>query len=443
MQITRLILTAVTTVAAAFSALAVDSVALYSGEPGVSVFACSPSVPERRIPAITTVNAGPHAGRLITVYDCRWDGGDIGYGNISLQISISDDGGLTWSEPDFARDSSGHPVTDFNRNLTRTDADMWAEIQSDANAAWDCAFGDACIVSDSDTGRLLMMSCAGPLLFWKSRSHNPNQCIRWYSDDGGDTWSAPTRITDDILSLFDGVDPPVDGQFIGSGRLFQSRIVKTSDSYRLYAALSTQSGGKFNPCNWVIYSDDFGLTWSLLGGHDNGRAVPTLADEPKCEELPDGTVLLAARGFRGNRNYNLFTYTDISQGSGTWHTHVNTNLGLVESINACNGDILLVKARNTDTGSVATVALQSLTLSPSRERVGIAWKVVDNATTPDYFGQWDGAICVTSLPSAYSAMCLMADGRIGLFYEEKRSKSVYDGVFLPLTLDQITSGRWK
>ena len=61
----------------------------YDGTPGYNIV--------YRIPAITTVAAGPHKGRLIAVNDYRYCGGDIGAGRIDLHMSYSDDNGQTWS----------------------------------------------------------------------------------------------------------------------------------------------------------------------------------------------------------------------------------------------------------------------------------------------------------------------------------------------------------
>lgn len=411
------------------------------------LFECNPDIPERRIPAITCVESGKHEGRLIAVYDCRWNGGDIGWGNISLQICISDDNGLTWTQPDFARDENGKPVTDYNRALTKASKDQWKEIQKDANANWDCAFGDACIVSDRETGKVMIIACAGPKLYWHSRYDNPNQCVRWYSEDGGDTWTPPTRITYDILDLFKGcpLDSIVDGQFIGSGRIMQSRLVKNGTHHRLYAALSSQAKGKVNPRNRVIYSDDFGGSWNLLGGLGCDVAVPEYGDEPKCEELPDGSVLLAARAHKGNRNFNVFHYEDVESGTGNWAQHITSDLGRGHTLNACDGEIIIVEAEEYGTGRKAHLALQSFTDSPEREYVSIAWKELPVETegyNPTHFSEWDGTLRISEKPSAYSTLCHQKDGSIGIFYEEKNT-TYYDGVYANLSIEQITGGKWR
>ena len=128
--------------------------------------------------------------------------------------------------------------------------------------------------------------------------------------DGGETWSLK-EVTEDIYSLFD--DAPqgcVQSCFIASGSIFQSEIIKVGSHYRIYAALTARPNG-----NRVLYSDDFGRTWSVLGGLD---ALPApYGDEAKCAELPDGRVVLSSRAM-GGRYFNIFTYTDIGTAAGSW-----------------------------------------------------------------------------------------------------------------------------
>ncbi len=52
----------------------------FDGTPGHDI--------DYRIPAITRVNAGPHAGRLIAASDYRYCKQDIGGGRIDLHIAL-------------------------------------------------------------------------------------------------------------------------------------------------------------------------------------------------------------------------------------------------------------------------------------------------------------------------------------------------------------------
>lgn len=400
---------------------------------------------QRRIPAITTVEAGPHAGRLITVYDNRPSNADIGAGNIGLEIAISDDNGQTWTTPAYGKDAEGKDATSWNPEHTVSSTLPMATMQTDANTYWDCAFGDAAIVSDRETGRILMMAAAGPMNFFAGRRNaNPNQCARWYSEDGGDTWTPATRMTDQILQLFDG-EPGfghIDSQFIGSGRMMQSHVVKVGEYYRVYAVCSSQNNGG-NTRNWVLYTDDLGQTWHVLGGVERA-AVPSVADEPKAEELPDGSVLLAARRNGGNRNFNIFRYTDITTGQGRWDEHVATDMGF-GPINACDGEIMILPVVDNSTSESCYLALQSFPCSNNREYVTIAYKPLKEAAdiaTPSAFTTWEGSYRVSSMNSAYSTMAWQKDNTLGFFYEEQRT-GTYDGVYINFTIEEITNGAYS
>jgi hypothetical protein len=390
-----------------------------------------------RIPAIATVAAGPNAGRVIALNDYRYSGADIGNGRIDLYQSVSNDNGLTWSTPDHMRDSAGEPVAQGTGNGT-----LATSLQNP-----DCGFGDAAIVSDRESGKLLVMSVCGRTPFWSGRRDNPNQVARWYSEDGGDTWTHFDNITEDIYSLFDGTCPNgyIDSMFFGSGRICQSSKIKVGDYYRLYAVLSGYNNAADVVSNWCLYSDDFGKTWAILGDPMT-PPVAASGDEPKAEELPDGSVLISARCSGGNRNFDIFRYTDAKANKGDWMGSVNTNMGAGTTINACNGEILIVPAKNVATGKQCYMALQSFPRSTSRIDVTIAWKALESSTdfnSPQCFTAFDGFYLVTPLASAYSTMCWQQNNTLGFLYEEETCGLDYCGVYRNFTLEELTDGQYE
>ena len=388
-----------------------------------------------RIPAIATVAAGEHAGRVIAVGDYRYCGADVGFGRIDLYNSHSDDLGASWSTPGHFLGSVGQTVAQgtgegsFETSLLHPDA----------------GFGDAAIVSDRDTGELLMLSVCGYTPYGRATRSNPNQIARWYSTDGGDSWTHFQNITEQIYSLFDGTSPwgRIDSMFFGSGKICQSSKVKAGEYYRLYAVMTGRNAESGATANWVLYSDDFGHTWHILGD-PMMPPVDRLGDEPKAEELPDGSVLLAARGQWGGRNFNVWRYEgDPREARGSWGTHVNTNCGMDFKINACNGEVMAVKGTRVADGKPCSVLFQSFPFAQNRVNAGLVWKVLPDdcsTVTPEYFTEWDGSLQVSTLPSAYSTMTLLPDGSVGFFYEESTFGRDYCLVFRRLTLEEITSG---
>ena len=101
----------------------------------------------------------------------------------------------------------------------------------------------------------------------------------------------------------------------------QSRYVKVGAHYRIYSAILACNGNTINNINYVLYSDDFGITWDVLGGTsviektDNNNK----ADEAKMEELPNGDVLISSRNANNPGRYiNVFSYDSNPDGTIRW-----------------------------------------------------------------------------------------------------------------------------
>jgi sialidase-1 len=397
-------------------------------------------IPPYRIPGITTASNG----RLITAAARLVCGTDPGYGQVDVVCRYSDNNGDTWSD-----------MIDVAVGTGRTSA---------TENYFDTAFGDPAIVADRTSSEVLIIAVAGCTVYGNGNTtrQNPNMIATIHSTDNGNTWGEPVNVTEPIYSLFDSGNP-IQAAFVGGGKIFQSRIVKKNQYYRLYAAMCARPNG-----NRVIYSDDFGRTWHALGG---ASALPAPGgDEPKCEELPDGRVILSSR-VGGGRIYNIYTYSNTLTAEGKWGTSVKSTFegsGKTPGGNSTNGEILIVPAvRNSDNGQVHLV-LQSLPTGGGRSNVGIFYKEIADAadikTVQDLATGWDGYFEVTTKSSAYSSMDLQADDRIGFIYEEtltgfgKRDNPVstsfptgagqhnfdgFDNIYVAYPLDYITGGAYS
>ncbi|MBP3228116.1 MAG: exo-alpha-sialidase [Bacteroidaceae bacterium] len=365
-----------------------------------------------RIPAIATAPSGD----LIALSDIRPCGNDIGYGRVDILMRTSRDDGRTWSYPATVLAGTGNP-------------------------GLDCGFGDACLVADRERDELLLVCCAGDVPYWSSKIGNTQRIVCTHARLNPQTrrweWNKqPTDLTQQVFETLLG--NRVNGLFMGSGRICQSRRVKVGDYYRVYGALCTHVG------NFVIYSDDFGRNWHVLGSATESCAPK--GDEPKCEELPDGSVLLSSRKDCG-RYFNIYRYTDARTARGEWLGVVasdETPGGIKNEARATDGEILLVDATEKATGRKAVVALQSVPAGQGRSNVSIYWKALDTPAhydTPAHFAaDWGGCYQVSQRGSAYSTMTLQRDRRIGFFYEEE--PGYYQMVYLPLTLETITGGKY-
>lgn len=377
-----------------------------------------------RIPAI----AKNKDGDLIAVCDYRYSKADIG---------MAENGKL-----------------DLKYRIKNAENGEWGDIKTLAAAFGEgddnVAFGDPCIVADRESDNVLVLSCVGNVSFPKGTHENHQGVARFYSRDGGHSWSGYEDIGDQFLSQLDKRENgEVRAFFIGSGKITQSRLIKNGDFYRLYCAVlvKDKEGTKIN---YVFFSDDFGGNWILLGDI-NDCPIPSGADEPKTEELPDGSVVISSR-IKGGRAFNIFRYDDIAHGKGKWaqmavsDSQIN---GVKASMNACNGEIMVVPVVNNETGLSSYLLLQSVPMDEEgkRAKVGINFKelkdIEDYNSPLNLSKDWDGDFLVTSHSSAYSTMVTDADHNIAFFYEENLANGGYDLIYRNLSLEEITGGKFS
>ena len=397
--------------------------------------------PPYRIPGITTARNG----RLITAAAELVCGTDPGYGEVDIVCRYSDNNGETWSDMIKVADGTGEESAE--RNI------------------FESAFGDPAIVADRTSSEVLVVAVAGCTVYTDNGNttrQNPNMIATIHSYDYGESWGKPVDVTEDIYSLFDSGNP-MQAAFVGGGKIFQSRIVKVGQYYRLYAAMCARPNG-----NRVIYSDDFGRTWHALGG---ASALPAPGgDEPKCEELPDGRVILSSR-VGGGRIYNIYTYSNTLTAEGAWGTDVKCTFegsGKTPGGNSTNGEILIVPVQRNSDKKEMYLALQSLPTGSGRSNVGIFYKeltdMTDINTVANFSTDWNGFYEVTTKSSAYSSMDLQADDRIGFIYEETLTKfgkvnnpvstcfptgagqhnfDGFDNIYVAYPLEYITNGAYS
>ena len=378
-----------------------------------------------RIPAIaTTAN-----GYVFAINDFRPCGGDIGNGDVDLVMRYSTAAGsewdgYSWTDEIKIADGEGHAA--HNRGET-----------------WKVGFGDPAVVADRENNEILVMSVCGNRLCWngnygagtEENPENPNRIsrIRIKFNESTKQWEVgqPQEVTYDIYPLFkDENKVHVGSMFIGAGRIAQSSKIKVGTHFRIYCAVWAVETGSSRYHNYAIYSDDFGESWKVLGelGWDNCPAK--YGNEPKCEELPDGSVLLSSRKGYG-RYFNVFRYTDTEKGEGAWMGEVSTDQvgDLKWGSNDTNGEPL----------RIGNVLFQSAPTGNSRSDVAVFYKVLSNNPddyTPTKLSNGWKKIAISDKESAYSSMCILPDGEnIGFFYEEWPGG--YSMVYVPLILKDI------
>lgn len=384
-----------------------------------------------RIPAIATTSTG----RIIAVSDYRHNLDDIGRDNhgtgtkrIDLVARTSDDNGKTWSDVMTIAAGDNSKTGSYLR-----------------------AFGDAAIVAVGE--KIVVMSAAGDVLYPSATAANPNRMARIFSSDNGATWSIE-EMTTKMYSTETSLIPSGVAAFFGSGKLVVDANFNNTNTARIYGALLVRTyinSAYNNYNNYVVYSDDLGETWAILGGSQTPVAS---GDEPKVEILPSGQILLSARR-SGGRIFNVFTYgtgeNDKANGAGTWGTAVNgCNNG---GSNATNGEIFCIDAKNPE-GEAVKLLLQSQPKGGSgqydRRDVSIWYKEISATATytpNDIASNWIQGIQVSTQQSSYSAVTLQNDGKVALFFEEAPCygddyTKGYSMVYVPLTTEQITGGKY-
>lgn len=382
-----------------------------------------------RIPAIATASNGD----LVTVCDYRFSREDIGVvnnGRIDLVYRTSKNNGKKWGKTYILAEGKGEASPNF----------------------MNVAFGDPAIVSDRESSQMMVLSCAGNVSYIKGTRHHHQAIARFYSGDYGNTWSEPVDISESIYEQFDKSPlGPANSMFVASGRILQSRSIKMGRFYRLYCAVLVQPV-KGSWMNFVLYSDNFGGDWRVLGGVDVSP-IPRQADEAKVEELPDGSVLISSR-IGGGRQFNIFKYSDVASGKGQWGEMAMSgaaNRGVESKNNACNGELMLLPARRVSDGKELYLLLQSVPFGPQRTNVGIYYKALeseaDYASPAKIAADWEGSYQVTKLGSAYSTMSWQKDNRLAFFFEEETyspwTGGGYTLVYENFSIEELTDGKYE
>ena len=252
-------------------------------------------------------------------------------------------------------------------------------------------FGDAALV-ECDNGDVVCVFVGGNGLFASSQA-DPIRSYVCRSSDKGETWSEPEDITFQLWG--DHATRPqcrsYEASFFGSGNGLRLTRGTYAGRIMFAAAMKLKNNNRLD--NFVVYSDDNGLTWKVSKMAYQG------GDEAKLMELVDGRVLISVRQ-SGARGYNYSTNGGLAWGAqGRWDCL---------KANACNGDMLRVAAR--DRGDSCNIILHSLPNSMERRDVSIFASYDEGETWQDPVLLFDG-------PSVYSSMTLLKNGSIGVLLE--------------------------
>ena len=386
-----------------------------------------------RIPAIATMSNG----EVIAIADYRPCGADVGNGDVDIYARISADNGAKWSGTSTTYDDTDDVIMIANGGVTTTDKGTASK-----------GYGDAAVAAGPD-GIVVAMSVGGGSTTYASAKTSTSDylCIRHYSTDYGRTWTTHTDVTSYFKGSSNVLGADVASMFFGSGKLAVSKKFPG----RIYGALLVRQGKSkiwgsyvsYEDKNYVVYSDDWGASWNLLGG----GAACSGGNEPKVEELPNGDILLSSRA-SGARYFNVYKFSTNSWGTATSRSFSGSN--------STNGEILLYSGLykvGDESGTKYNVFLQSIPTGSGREDVSVYYKAFAESKASfevsDFTGSaWVKGIWVEDGTSAYSTMTIMPNGQIGFLYEDdydnsnsKPAAGDFSNItFVPLTVEEITGG---
>lgn len=320
-------------------------------------------------------------GSLVAVADKRIESlGDLP-GKIDVVARRSTDGGRTWSEP-----------------VTVAEHDSIG------------GYGDPAIVVDRRSGDILVISSHGNGLWQKSPAHISISRSR----DNGLTWLPAVDINPQIHATKPGEKGKVTAcsMFASSGAATQLKNGRI-----IFALVTRQEGVKGFPV-YAVYSDNGGKTWRI-----SDNPATTNGDESKIVQLADGTLIMSIRNrFKGPR---IFSFS--KDNGKTWSDPVEI-ADLPDP--ACNGDILRYNHNGHE------LLLQTMPGSPTSRQNVTVWVSKDNGKT------WPHKHQIVNCPSAYSAMTVLPDGKVGFLIEEEAAgtSNQHPGFrlwFTALTIDDI------
>ncbi|MCP5536069.1 MAG: exo-alpha-sialidase [Akkermansiaceae bacterium] len=339
-----------------------------------------------RIPAIARANNGD----LLAVYDMRYNSRRDLQEDIDIGLSVSKDGGQTWSEP--------RPIMDMGT--------YGGKPQKENGCS------DACMIVDRTTCEVFVTACwthGKPNTHqWAGKGsepghgiHQSTQFMAVRSVDHGQTWSEPDNWTkalkDPSWHLF--APAPGNGITMSDGTL----VIPTQGR-----------DAKGLPFSNLTWSRDHGKTWHVSShARDN-------TTECAVVELSDGSLMLNMRDNRNHRDKSdthgraVATTRDLGK---TWNKHSSDHGALPEPV--CMASLV---------SHQATQGKQLLFFSnphhkKERARMTIRMSLDDGKSWPEKHH-----ILLDSKGGAYSSLVMVDDQTLGILYESSAADMIFQKI---------------
>ena len=339
-----------------------------------------------RIPAIVTA----HDGSLVIATDKRKNNQSDLPEDIDVLINRSIDGGKTWSEPITIAQGTGYGQ----------------------------GYGDAGLVRTAEDGGLLCVFVGGKGFFGGTPSE-PNRTYVCKSYNNGVSWTAPVDITPQLFGsqCSDPIRRNWHASFCASGA---GLLTRDGTICFVAAVRETSDENVASVSNYVYYSEDNGTTWKV-----STVCKPNNGNEAKIVELNDGSWLVSIRNqSKGSRYYT------ISKDRGqTW-----SEIGLWNEMYepGCNGD--MIRYTSTVDGYDRNRLLHTVPFD------AVSRKNMSMFISYDEGDSWSVNKTICPGNGAYSSICILPDGTIGVYTEEDYMTSDMSTFFLNFSLDWLTGG---
>jgi len=315
-----------------------------------------------RIPALVVTQRGT----LLATCEGRKTGrGD--HGDLDLVLKRSTDGGQTWGKLELIHEEGG---------------------------AAKVTIGNPCPVIDQSTGTI-----------WLPLTRDNDRVLMTSSSDDGKTWSKPRDITADVKASDWNwyATGPGNGIQLSRGK-FQGRLVIPCD-HRVGANKNDKENWDKAGRSHVIYSDDHGQTWKFGGSTDYAM------NECAVVELPDGTLMLNSRSYRGKACRGVSLSKD---GGLTWEPTTD-DPALVESV--CQASLISVGAPGSKAGDMSLLVFSNPAVSKGRNHLTVR-------VSEDHGQKWPHSRLVCEGSSAYSSLAALPGDEVGLLYERNDYKQL-------------------
>jgi len=326
-----------------------------------------------RIPALTTANDGS----LIVAVDARVDRtGDLP-NNIDIMYRRSFDQGNSWSDASV--------ICDFG---------MYGA-------------SDPALVVDKKSGVILCMFASHIGLF-HSTFDNPIRFQVCRSEDNGVSWSKPVDHTNSIYA------PGWYAAWLASGSAHQLR------NGRIVGAIGVRQEADYTISNFMIYSDDVGLTW-----YYKSSQASAIGDEAKIMELDNGNLIMNIR----NKTPNCRKIVVSEDGGDTWGAPFFQHELIDPAVNAD-----FIRYTSVLDGYDKSRLLFSTASHPTTRKNLTLFMSYDEGVT------WPVSKVIYEGLSGYSSLTILNDGTIGCAYENGEFEE-YQIYFVRLSLDWLTDGK--